>query len=64
MKSANPKYPRLAIRPQHSCFTYESDHDGVLVTVWSKHKKTMRSCEVNMWLDLAKASLLEKLRGI
>lgn len=47
--------------PQHSCFVYESKVDGVVVTVWSKQKKRMRRFEVNAWLDLAKAELIEKM---
>lgn len=51
----------LIIDPQHSCYVYESKADGVMVTVWSKHKKRMRRFEVNTWLDLAKADIMEKI---
>lgn len=46
---------------QHSCFCYEDD--AVCVTVWSKKKKRMRRYEVNAMLDLAKADLMDTIRG-
>lgn len=42
-------FPKLAIRPQHSCYVFE-DND-VTVTVYSKKKKSMRVSEVNLYLD-------------
>lgn len=46
---------------QHSCFCYEND--DVCITVYSKKKKRMRRYEVNTYLDVAKAVLMEKICG-
>ena len=46
---------------QHSCFCYEDD--DVCITVYSKKKKRMRRYEINTHLDVAKAALMEKIRG-
>lgn len=46
---------------QHSCFCYEDE--DVVVTVYSKRKKRMRAFEVNTYLDLAKAKIIDRIRG-
>ena len=45
----------------HSCFCYESDE--FIVTVYSRGKKSLRLYEVNAALDVAKAKLIERMRG-
>lgn len=52
----------VALKPSsHSCFWYEDD--DVIVSVYSRHKKKMRKYEINTHLDLAKAHLIETIRG-
>lgn len=46
---------------QHSCFCYEDE--DICITIYSKRKKRMRRYELYTILDIAKAELMEKIRG-
>lgn len=48
-------------KSSHSCFYYETMNQ--IVTVYSKEKKTLRLCEINAALDLAKAKIVDRMRG-
>ena len=52
----------VGLKPSsHSCFYYENDQ--FVVTVYSRDKKRLRLAEINAALDVAKARLVERMRG-
>lgn len=46
----------------HSCYYYETEN--TIVTVYNKEKKSMRLYEINAAIDMAKANLVDRMRGL
>jgi hypothetical protein len=53
--------PVLKLRAQHACFV--SEQEDMVVTVYSRSKKSLNCGAVNWALDMAKAELHERARA-